>query len=101
MCARRVTGCTAPNLLMMHPSSSPPAVLCCAVLCCAQVVEDALCLVFLQHQFTDLLAKEGADKMVDVVKKTWRKMGPKGQAAALTLDLPSDQANVVKRALGA
>lgn len=68
---------------------------------CVQVVEDALCLVFMQHQFADLLAKEGADKMVDVVRKTWRKMGPKGQAAALTLDLPADQAEVVKRALSA
>lgn len=67
----------------------------------AQVVEDALCLVFLQHQFADLLAKEGADKMVDVVRKTWRKMGEKGQAAALQLDLPADQADVVKRALAA
>jgi hypothetical protein len=66
-----------------------------------QVVEDALCLVFLQHQFTDLLAKEGADKMVDVVRKTWGKMGPRGQAAALKLDLPADQANVVKQALSA
>lgn len=60
-----------------------------------------MCLVFLQHQFADLLAKEGADKMVDVVKKTWRKMGPKGQAAALKLELPADQADVVKRALAA
>lgn len=68
---------------------------------CVQVVEDALCLVFMQHQFADLLAKEGADKMVDVVRKTWRKMGPKGQAAALNLHLPADQAEVVKRALSA
>jgi hypothetical protein len=67
----------------------------------AQVVEDALCLVFLQHQFTDLLAKEGPDKMVEVVQKTWRKMGHKGQAAALKLDLPPDQAEVVQRALSA
>jgi hypothetical protein len=27
-----------------------------------QVVEDALCLVFLEHQFAELLEKEGADK---------------------------------------
>lgn len=57
--------------------------------------------MFLQHQFADLLAKEGAEKMVEVVKKTWRKMGRKGQAAALTLKLPDDQADVVKRALSA
>lgn len=29
-----------------------------------QAVEDALCLVFLQHQFAELLVKKGADEMV-------------------------------------
>eukprot|EP00879_Flechtneria_rotunda_P007176 GHRR01007531.1.p1 GENE.GHRR01007531.1~~GHRR01007531.1.p1 ORF type:complete len:240 (+),score=71.08 GHRR01007531.1:159-878(+) len=64
-----------------------------------QIVEDALCLVFLEHQFADLIEKEGADKMVDIVKKTWGKMGEKGRAAALNLDLPPEHADIVKRAL--
>ncbi|KAF6257496.1 hypothetical protein COO60DRAFT_1222437 [Scenedesmus sp. NREL 46B-D3] len=64
-----------------------------------QAVEDALCLVFMQHQFADLLQKEGADKMVDIVRKTWGKMGERGRAAALELALPEDQAQVVQRAL--
>ncbi|WIA29511.1 hypothetical protein OEZ86_012012 [Tetradesmus obliquus] len=64
-----------------------------------QVVEDALCLVFMQHQFADLLTKEGPDKMVDIVRKTWAKMGEGGRAAALSLALPADQAAVVQRAL--
>lgn len=63
------------------------------------MVEDALCLVFLEQQFADLLEKEGAEKMVDIVKKTWAKMGQKGRAAALQLQLPADQASVVQRAL--
>ena len=66
----------------------------------AQAVEDALCLVFLERQFADLLAKEGADKMVGIVRKTWSKMGERGRAAALKLELPPDQAAVVARALG-
>jgi hypothetical protein len=66
---------------------------------CMQVVEDALCLVFMEHQFADLLAKEGPDKMVDIVRKTWGKMGEAGRAAALQLALPADQAEVVQRAL--
>jgi hypothetical protein len=64
-----------------------------------QVVEDALCLVFMEHQFADLLAKEGPDKMLDIVRKTWGKMGEQGRAAALKLALPADQAEVVQRAL--
>eukprot|EP00775_Hariotina_reticulata_P011050 gene11050-11205_t len=64
-----------------------------------EVVEDALCLVFLQHQFAELLEKEGPDKMVSIVQKTWGKMGDKGREAALKLNLPDDQADVVARAL--
>lgn len=55
--------------------------------------------MFMEHQFADLLDKEGADKMVDIVRKTWSKMGEKGRAAALKLDLPADQADIVQRAL--
>lgn len=64
-----------------------------------QVVEDALCLVFLEHQFTDLIEKEGADKMVDIVRKTWGKMGEKGRAAALKLQMSPVEADIVQRAL--
>lgn len=73
--------------------------MCCNTNCGLQVVEDALCLVFMQHQFADLLTKEGPDKMVDIVRKTWAKMGEGGRAAALSLALPADQAAVVQRAL--
>jgi hypothetical protein len=65
------------------------------------VVEDALCLVFMQHQFADLLAKEGPEKMVDVVRKTWAKMGDKGRSAALALTLPPEHAAIVQQALKA
>lgn len=64
-------------------------------------MEDALCLVFLQHQFAELLGKEGADKMVSIVQKTWGKMGEKGREAALKLKLPDELADVVSRALAA
>ncbi len=41
--------------------------------------------VFLERQFADLRMKESEDKMVDILRKTWSKMGPKGRAAALAL----------------
>lgn len=65
----------------------------------AQCLEDALCLVFLERQFAELTGKEGADKMVDIVRKTWAKMGERGRGAALALALPPDQADIVRRAL--
>ena len=50
-----------------------------------QTLEDWLCLVFLETQFADLIAKTPADKMVVIVQKTWQKMSAAGKAAALTL----------------
>ena len=50
-----------------------------------QTLEDGLCLVFLETQFADLIAKTPADKMAVIVQKTWQKMSAAGKAAALTL----------------
>lgn len=45
--------------------------------------------------------RQGPDKMVGIVRKTWAKTGPKGRAAAAALlpQLPPDQADIVARAL--
>ena len=40
----------------------------------SRVLEDALCLVFLQFQFTDLAAKSEDDKMINALRKSWQKM---------------------------
>nr|WP_283250888.1 DUF4202 domain-containing protein [Rhabdothermincola salaria] len=56
----------------------PPAV---------QTHEDALCLVFLTTQFDPLADQLGDDKMVDVLARTLAKMGARGRAEALGLDL--------------
>ena len=54
----------------------------------AQTLEDGLCLVFFETQFMDLVEKTPADKMKIVVRKTWKKMSPKGQEIALNMKLP-------------
>ena len=54
----------------------------------AQTLEDGLCLVFFETQFMDLVEKTPADKMKIVVRKTWKKMGPKGREIALKMKLP-------------
>ena len=55
-----------------------------------QALEDALCLVFLETQFADLRKKTPDEKMRDIVRKTWAKMSPAAQDAALTLPLAED-----------
>jgi hypothetical protein len=63
-----------------------------------QALEDALCLVFLEMQFSDFAKKE-ADKIVEIVRKTWRKMSPTGQQFALELPLLAEDLSVIAKAL--
>ena len=64
-----------------------------------QTHEDALCLTFLETQFGDLATQLGDDKTLDVVRKTWAKMSPRGREAALGLSLDPMEASLVERAL--
>ena len=50
-----------------------------------QVLEDALCLVFLERQFASLAAKTSDDKMITALRKAWKKMTPAARALAATL----------------
>ena len=47
----------------------------------AQSYEDALCLVFLESQFTDFAARTEPDKLDDIVAKTLAKMSDGAKAA--------------------
>lgn len=65
-----------------------------------QVHEDALCLVFLETQFDALAAQlDDDDKMIDILRKTARKMSPDGLAAAAVLPLSPEGAALLGRAL--
>jgi hypothetical protein len=64
-----------------------------------QTHEDALCLVFLQTQFDELIERLGHDKSVDVVAKTIAKMSDRGREVALGLPLSDEGAAVVAAAL--
>ncbi len=47
-----------------------------------QALEDALCLVFLETQLDELAARLADSKMVDILRKTLRKMSPDGKRLA-------------------
>lgn len=64
-----------------------------------QVMEDALCLAFLEHDFADFAARYDDAKVIDILRKTWRKMSEAGRAQALTLPLPPKAIELVQRAL--
>jgi len=50
-----------------------------------QVIENALCLVFLQFQYEDFIVKHDDKKVITIIKKSWTKMTEPGRNAALTL----------------
>jgi hypothetical protein len=64
-----------------------------------QALEDGLCLVFFETQFTDLRSRMDSEKLVDVLRKTWRKMSPEGQRLARSLPLDAADRELLERAL--
>ena len=65
----------------------------------SRVLEDALCLVFLQFQFADLAAKTEREKVVNALRKSWGKMTEQGRAEALKLPFAPEQADLLQAAL--
>ena len=64
-----------------------------------QALEDALCLVFIETQFAELTAKLDRPKMIDVVRKTLKKMSAEGRALALTLPMSADDRTLIEEAI--
>jgi Domain of unknown function (DUF4202) len=64
-----------------------------------RVLEDALCLVFLERQFAALADKTTDDKMVNALKKSWKKMTPAGHAEALKLSYSPREKFLLEQAL--
>lgn len=67
----------------------------------AQCLEDVVCLVFLENYFADFAAKHDEEKLIDILRKTWRKMSERAREAALKLDLPAGARALVEKALAA
>ena len=66
-----------------------------------QLLEDVICLVFLEHYLADFSTQHDEEKLVNILRKTWRKMSDSGRSAALTLDLAPEVAAIVGRAVAA
>ncbi len=64
-----------------------------------QVLEDALCLVFLESQFDEFSEKTEKTKLVEIIRKTWRKMSSKGREMALELDLDAETRALIEQAI--
>lgn len=65
----------------------------------AQMLEDVICLVFLENYFTEFAGKHDKPKLVRILRMTWSKMSPGGHDAALGLKLPAPLRAIVEKAL--
>ncbi|MDH3654188.1 MAG: DUF4202 domain-containing protein [Myxococcales bacterium] len=65
-----------------------------------QLLEDVICLVFLEHYFHDFAQKHEEEKLIPIVQKTWKKMTAEAHRAALQLDYAPVDLALIRRALG-
>jgi hypothetical protein len=65
-----------------------------------QAMENALCLLFLEFQYDDFLAKHEDDNMIiRILRKTWQKMSEPGRLAALDLTYSKRGKELIEKAL--
>jgi hypothetical protein len=63
----------------------------------AQLLEDVVCVVFLEHYLGDFMAKTDEAKLARILAQTWDKMSAQGHAYAGRLDLPPIVLTLLKR----
>jgi hypothetical protein len=64
-----------------------------------QLMEDVICLVFLEHYFHDFAKKHQEQKLIPIVQKTWKKMTERAHEEALQLDYAPEDLAIIQKAL--
>jgi hypothetical protein len=65
-----------------------------------QLVEDAACLVFIETQLAEMTDRFERDHLLEVIRKTARKMSPAALAAVGEIDLGPSERTLIGHALG-
>ncbi len=65
-----------------------------------QLLEDVICLVFLEHYFHDFARKHDEEKLIPIIQKTWGKMTEKAHRAALEIEYAPEDSAIIRKALG-
>ncbi len=64
-----------------------------------QTLEDVICLVFLEYYLEPFATKHDSSKIIDILKKTGRKMSEKGQKAALKIPFSKKSSELIRQAI--
>ncbi len=78
------------SLIMKHRIQDDPQ---------SQTVEDTACLVFLEGYLGDFCSRHAEEKVIDILRKTWRKMSPRARDLALQMDLEKAPKALLEKAL--
>ena len=65
----------------------------------AQLLEDVVCVVFLEHYLSPFMAKTESAKLPGILAKTWRKMSKRGHEHARKLEVPPDVMRLLEQGL--
>lgn len=65
-----------------------------------QLLEDVICLVFLEFYFDPFVHKHDREKMKNIILKTWNKMSEAGHQEALKINFSDTNLELIKEALG-
>ena len=66
----------------------------------SQAIEDAACLAFVETQLADVATKLDRAHLIDVLRKTAKKMSPEGAAAIARIPLADAERDLLAEALG-
>ena len=64
-----------------------------------QLLEDVVCLVFIEHYLSDFAEKHDDDKIIDILKKTMKKMTARGISVATDLRVSSKIKSLLQRSV--
>lgn len=64
-----------------------------------QLLEDVICLVFLEYYLDPFVHKHDREKMKNIILKTWLKMSEKGQQEALKINYSAANLELIKESL--
>ena len=64
-----------------------------------QLLEDVICLVFLEYYFLPFAAQHPEEKVIEIVQKTWPKMTERGHVLALQLPFTPEALALISKAL--
>lgn len=65
-----------------------------------QLLEDVICLVFLEYYLEPFVQKHDTEKLKNIILKTWNKMSENGHQEALKISYSDANLQLIKDALG-